>query len=352
MEKNLSDTYAHFTEKDFFADPYFQEWVYNPTDEIDSFWKEISAIFPDKKTDMENARTYLNSISFKVDEPSEDEIEASLQKHLQAVQGLQSAQPAPVIRRSFNRNLTRVAAIFGGVVLLTASYFIFLRKPERLVASTKFGENKHVVLPDGSVVDLNANSSITYNKEWKQGEKREVWLNGEAYFDVKHINKDTNDVQPREQFLVHTKDVTVTVLGTTFDIRQRRLKTEVVLQSGKIKLSFADGTAKEMIMQPGELVSYDETDKKVSTQNASAEQFTAWKQNKLILVDPTVGQILAYLEDNFGKKIVVENPGLNDKVINGPILLSSLDDALFVLSTVLNTEVIKSDSTTILLRSR
>lgn len=352
MEKNLSDTYAHFTEKDFFADPYFQEWVYNPTEEIDNFWKEIITIFPDKKPDMENARLYLNSISFKLDEPSEDEIEASLQKHLLAVRGLQAAQPALVVKRSFNRSLVRVAAIFGGVVLLTASYFLFLRKPERLVASTKFGENKHVVLPDGSIVDLNANSSVSYNKEWKGGEKREVWLNGEAYFDVKHINTDTNNIQPQEQFLVHTKDVTVTVLGTTFDIRQRRLKTEVILQSGKIKLSFADGTAKEMIMQPGELVSYDETGKKVFTQNASAEQFTAWKQNKLILTDPTVAQILAYLEDNFGKKIVVEDSRLNEKVINGPILLSSLDDALFVLSTVLNTEIIKNDSSTILLRPR
>lgn len=352
MEKHLSDTYTHFTEKDFFEDPYFQEWVYNPSPELESFWGEIMNVFPDKKTDMESARTYLKAISFKQHDPSHDEVEASLQRHLQQIQNLQSVQPAPVVKPSFNRSWLRIAAVFGGIALLTASYFTFFRKPDMLVASTKFGETKQVVLPDGSVVDLNANSSLRYNKEWSAGEKREVWLNGEAYFDVKHINKDSNNIQPREQFLVHSKDLTVTVLGTTFDIRQRRLKTEVILQSGKIRLSFADGTAKEMIMQPGELVSYDESDKKVFTQTASAEQFSAWKQNKLILTDPTVSEILAYLEDNFGKKIVLEDSGLNTKVINGPILLSSLDDALFVLSTVLNTEIIKTDSTNILLRPR
>lgn len=352
MEKNITDIYADFTEKDFFADPHFQEWVYNPTADIDNFWQEIMHVFPSKKADIENARIYLKSISFTQHEPSKQEIEASLQRHLQQIQNLPSAKPAPVIKKSFRRSLLRVAAVFVGVVLIAASYFIFFSKPAKLTASTKFGETKQVVLPDGSVVDLNANSSISYSKEWQQGEKREVWLNGEAYFDVKHINKDTNNIQPGEQFLVHVKDLTVAVLGTTFDIRQRRLKTEVILQSGKIKLLFEDGSVKEMIMQPGELVSYNEPDKKVSKQNASAEQFTAWKESKLILTDPTVSEILAYLEDNFGKKIRVEDNSLNAKVINGPILLSSLDDALFVLSTVLNTEIIKTDSTNILLRSR
>jgi hypothetical protein len=65
-----------------------------------------------------------------------------------------------------------------------------------------------------------------------------------------------------------------------------------------------------------------------------------------------VNEILVYLEDNFGKKIIMEDTSMYSRTVNGPILISTLDDALFVLSTVLNTEVVKRDSSTIVMFSR
>jgi ferric-dicitrate binding protein FerR (iron transport regulator) len=233
--------------------------------------------------------------------------------------------------------LLRAAAVVAGAILLAGGWFLLHRNGnEQFMASTGFGELKQVMLPDGSKVDLNANSKITYTN-------REVWLEGEALFSVAHNNK---------VFHVHTKDLTVTVLGTVFDIRQRRRKTEIVLQSGKIKLSFANGKEQDIIMTPGQIVSYNDQEERSMTASTSPEKFSAWKNQRLILQDPTVSDILVYLEDNFGKKIIIEDPELSSRTVNGPILISSLDDALFVLSTVLNTEVVKRDSTTIIMRSR
>lgn len=327
----ISNKYRHYKGSDFLTDAYFLEWIYRPSVENEAFWKEVMITVPQQQATIENARLYLESVSFEKHTPTEAEVEASWEKHLGQIQALPSGKK----KFQLKKVLLGAAAVVAGCVLIVSAWLMLHSANKgQLVASTGFGELKQVVLPDGSKVDLNANSKITYKN-------REVWLEGEALFNVKQVPK---------QFLVHTKGLTVTVLGTVFDIRQRRSKTEIVLQSGKIKLSFANGKEQDIIMTPGQIVSYN--DEKPVTAHIAPEKFSAWKNQRLILQDPTVGDILVYLEDNFGKKIIMEDPALNKRVVNGPILISSLDDALFVLSTVLNTEIVKRDSTTIIMRSR
>ncbi|MBV8251888.1 MAG: FecR domain-containing protein [Chitinophaga sp.] len=346
--------YIHYKESDFLTDAYFQEWVYQPTAEHEAFWQMVITTIPQQKEAIENARLYLKNISFAIHTPTDAEVDASWEKHLQLLQNqLQTtaAQPKKVHFLS-RRVFLPAAAVIAGLVLIGAYFFMKRTHNEQMMASTHFGEIRQVMLPDGSQVELNANSKITYSKNWEKGSNREVWLEGEALFNVIHINKDTNQIKAEEKFLVHTKDLTITVLGTMFDVRQRRQKTEVVLESGKIKLSFSNGKAQDIIMLPGQIVSYNHEENKLITATTSPEKYSAWKNQKLILQDPTVNDILLYLEDNFGKRIIMQDPALNNRTVSGPILISSLDDALFVLSTVLNTEVVKQDSNTIVMRSR
>ncbi|UPK72293.1 FecR family protein [Chitinophaga filiformis] len=343
-KESIAHKYVHYKESDFLADSYFQEWVYQPSADHETFWQKVIKALPQQKETIENARLYLKSISFVAHTPTDEEVERTWEKHLQLLQTL----PAPSDKVHFlsRRTLFRAAAVLTGIIVITGAWLIFRHGgKEQIVASTAFGEIKQVRLPDGSQVDLNANSKITYSEHWEKGSNREVWLEGEGLFSVRPVNNS-------EKFLVHIKDLTVTVLGTVFDIRQRRSKTEVVLQSGKIKLSFANGNEQDIIMTPGQIVSYNDVEKKSFTTSTSPEKFSAWKNQRLILQDPKVSEILTYLEDTFGKKIIMEDPALSNRTVNGPILISSLDDALFVLSTVLNTEVVKRDSTTIIMRPR
>ncbi|MFB6455388.1 FecR family protein [Chitinophaga sp. Hz27] len=351
--KSIAEKYSQYNEHDFLTDPYFQEWVYAPTPEIEAYWQQVSVALPLKKTDIDHAYLYLKNISFKQHIPSDEAAQASWEKHLQLIRAQESIQSKATPVRNFTYSKAwKIAAIVAGIAVITAAYIFFPRAATRITAQTGFGEIRQVTLPDGSLVDLNANSSISYNSKWKTGEKREIWLKGEALFNVVHINKDTNNIKDQERFLVHTKDLTVTVLGTVFDVRQRRQKTEVALQSGKIRLSFENADKEDLILQPGDFISYNEEDKKTSAETIAAEKFSSWKDRKLMLNNPSVSEILKYLEDTFGKKIIMEDKTLDTKIINGPILLNSLDDALFVLSTVLHTQVIKKDTQTIILRTR
>lgn len=344
--------YQSFTESDFISDPYFQDWVINTNTENNLFWENFFESNPNKKEAGEIARNFLINIRFKEDLPDENLIERSLAKHLADIDRLENNKIIDIRTKFPLKKLLKIAAVFGGVLLIISALLMFNKQDKPVLVKTEYGNIKSVVLPDSSLVVLNANSTIKFGDKWGKSNSREVWLQGEAFFNIRHVNKDTNYIKQYEQFIVHTEDLIVEVLGTSFDIRQRRGKTEVVLETGKIKVSFKDKRTKDIMMKPGDILTYNPEENKVLIETTSAEDFSAWKEKKLLLNDPTAAEIVKYLEDNFGKDIILENAELGKRKIEGPILLTNLDDALFVLSTVLNTEIIRKDDNTIIIRPR
>ena len=83
-------------------------------------------------------------------------------------------------------------------------------------------------MPDGSVITVNKNSTLSYPSEFK-GKTREVALNGEAFFKVT-----PNKEKP---FIIHVNDVTVRVVGTSFNIRSEKGKTEVIVETGIVQVT-------------------------------------------------------------------------------------------------------------------
>jgi ferric-dicitrate binding protein FerR (iron transport regulator) len=351
MDKNLKDDYTGYEEKDFICDPFFQEWVIHKNQDNNQFWMEFLLLNPGKKEAIEHARTFLLNIKFKEEWPDEKYIQQRFVQHLAQAE---LAEKTPVIKlnKPALRRFALIAASLTGFLLLTSILFIYTKNRNREVAiTTKYGENKTILLSDNSNIVLNAHSRVKFKKNWKANEPREVWLEGEAFFEVKHLNKNEKNILPEERFLVHGKDVTIEVLGTSFNLRQRRGRTEVVLQAGKIVLTLNDNKHSRLVLNPGDLVAYSAANKKMVKTTTEPEKYAAWKEKKLLLNDPTVEEIAGYLEDNFGKKIVIEDSSMANRKIEGPILLNNLDNALFIMSTVLNTTVEKKENI-ILLRPR
>lgn len=340
--------YENCSSRDLICDPFFQEWIIAPTAEQVNFWKEFLLRYPAAAESVEAARAVLQGIAFREEWPGEAAVAASFERHLQAI-AAEDGKPAlrkgaKVIPR--NRRLwVVVAAVMVGLLLITAVSRYFSGDGKQRY-ETPYGSMENIVLPDGSTVTLNAHSSLEYTSRWKKAAVREVWLRGEGFFQVKKTSYGTTTVlQP---FRVYTADVVVEVLGTSFNIRERRGITEVVLESGTIALSFRNAAHGRIVMKPGDRVVYDPRRQQVVQDTTNAADYSAWQQGRLVLKNPTVGEITRYLEDNFGYRILLEDPRMGNKVINGPILYDSLNDALFILSTVLNTQVIKKDSTIIL----
>ena len=339
--------YIEFTEFDLVMDAYFQEWVIHPDKSNNSFWETFFQIYPHKKEAGERARDLLKDIRFKEDYPDEKLVEKALISHLRAIDRIGNNRIIPMQRRFPVKRLVGIAAAAGGVLLMTAAIFLFVKKQRTVTVNTQYGETRSVTLPDSSTVVLNAHSRIAYSGKWDKG-NREIWLEGEAFFNVNHTGSDPGQSRKFQPFIVHTEHVNIEVLGTAFDIRLRRGKAWIVLETGKIKISFKDKSRNDIVMKPGEMLDYDHEENKMATATTNPEKFSAWKENKLLLENPTAKEIIQYLEDNFGEHIRLEDPELGDRKIEGAILLTNMDDALFVLSTVLNTNIIKKEDTIII----
>jgi transmembrane sensor len=124
------------------------------------------------------------------------------------------------------------------------------------IYKTGYAKIKKITLPDGSVVTLNANSELKLSANWSDKGERQVWLDGEAYFEV--AKKEVT----HQKFIVHTRDIDVEVLGTRFNVNTRHEKSIVSLEEGKIRLTLNNtvkatlktkATAQVLEMKPGEM---------------------------------------------------------------------------------------------------
>jgi transmembrane sensor len=204
----------------------------------------------------------------------------------------------------------RIAA----AVVIAMISFLLWPKPDadQLQFQTAFGEQKNILLPDGSKIQLNGNSSIHYSSEWNTTNDREIWISGEAFFEVTH----TANHQP---FIVHTgESLDVKVLGTRFNVKVRRHKTEVMLEEGKVRLQMNAVPGRDTLtMKPGDLVTLMKEDLKQETVIAS--RYAAWKDHKLYFSETPLSEVAKILEDTYGFEVQFKKRSLNDRKLSGEI---------------------------------
>lgn len=192
---------------------------------------------------------------------------------------------------------------------------------------TTYGEVKQVELPDGTVVDLNANSTLRVATRPDDG-AREVWLTGEAHF---HVMPQQNDNAQAIKFVVHTSNLDVEVLGTTFNVKDRRGITDVVLSSGSILLRKQADHAQALAMQPGDRVRLRQAEEFVITHVTEPVVYTSWKDHELYFDDQTLGAIQQELADSYNVSLRFADPELANLRFTGS---APTDDLTILLTTI------------------
>jgi len=183
---------------------------------------------------------------------------------------------------------------------------------------------KQIRLADGTMVWLNAGSELKYPKAFK-GKLREVYLSGEAYFDVRH--------DASKPFLIHTGKVLTTVLGTAFNINedQNQHKLEVTVTRGKV--SVADDGKLLSILTANQQVSLNLLTRKSTEKTVDAETVIAWQDNEMFFDDITLAEAAVRLEQHFHVKISFSNEKLKNCRFSGATLKGDhLDKILDVIS--------------------
>jgi transmembrane sensor len=181
-------------------------------------------------------------------------------------------------------------------------------------------QTREVQLPDGSVVTMNANSTLRYAAEWSQDKPREVWLDGEAYFSIKHLPN-------HQRFRVHTTgNFNVEVLGTKFTVYRRHAQERVVLLSGKVRVDFNDQARPDVILKPGELLqTRDAAPAQVVHKAVKAPAYAAFTAQKLVFDDTPITDLATQLHDTYGVDVVVQDTALGRQTITGTIPMGDLD---------------------------
>ncbi|CAN5845340.1 hypothetical protein BH24BAC1_BH24BAC1_06660 [soil metagenome] len=336
--------YHNYGPHDLLTDEYFQRWVAQPNRESNAFWTTWLLNHPEKREEVEEARRLLRELHFREDLPSEAARQRVWQQITAANAALDEEKPGqPEVEDSgFSYRYWRgIAATLVGAVALVGLLLFYLNRPQDYLYQTGFAEVKSLVLPDGSRVMLNANSSLRVSDRWPAGQPREVWLSGEAFFSVAH----TPDHQ---KFLVHASEaVSVEVLGTEFNVYGREKGTRVVLTSGKVQLNIQEaGATQQVLMQPGELVevvkeanTYTRTQKQVNP-----EKFTAWTERRIVFDNTPVEEMVTVLEDTYGLEITVEDPSLLQKRLWGSVPLGDAGEVLIGLEKTFNWKVTRNGS--------
>jgi ferric-dicitrate binding protein FerR (iron transport regulator) len=228
------------------------------------------------------------------------------------------------------------------VVLATGFIWIFnTLHPQQQVAVvpaltkkiTERSEYKYLLLPDSTQVWLNAASSLEYPKQFDK-EKREVFLSGEAWFDVKHADK-----QP---FIIHTGKVSTRVLGTAFNIKAYpgRENITVSVSRGKVRVSYEE---KEVaVLTKGQQVKVGNTGNHIVAKKAIATEAADWQQGNLVYDDETFGDIITDLERIYDVTIRVKNEALVHEHITTSFRREiGIEKALELLSNLTDTRVIQ-----------
>ncbi|QGY43452.1 DUF4974 domain-containing protein [Maribellus comscasis] len=202
--------------------------------------------------------------------------------------------------------------------------------PVYYAAHSPKGSVSEMILPDGSVIFLNADSRIRYSVEGKEG-NREVFLEGEAWFDVeKNKNK---------PFIVHTPYYDVNVTGTQFNVKTYKTENEIIttLEEGQIIIQSSENfkLAQDVIVRPGEQVVLNKDSKILTIKEVNTSWYTSWKDNKLIFVNMNLKDLVVLLERKYGVDIEIKNKEILDLHFDGTIKNESIIEFLEIVKKAL-----------------
>jgi ferric-dicitrate binding protein FerR (iron transport regulator) len=264
----------------------------------------------------------------------------------------------------------KIAAVFVlGIIM--ASLFFYLRQD--LSQNSKLaghpyelnipdGQKSDIVLPDGTKIMINAGSKLLFPGDFYSN-PREVWLEGEAFFEVTKNAK--------SPFLVHTAGMDMKVLGTTFNVRAYSGEDiiETTLVEGKVVLSTQEG-GKEVALEPNHkailIKSKDaeipagirrefetlKTGEIIVSGLINPEEAVSWTKGKLIFENEYLDVIARRLEKFYGVKIRIEDPGLKKLRYTGTLKKVSVEKTLKALQLTTSFGYTEEDNEIILYKTK
>jgi len=352
----------------------FIQWVFNPNEELEFWWNQFGLEHPEEKRNIELARNILLKFRTKDKELTEKEKIRLFSGILNKIEQNQRTQKSTIVILGLLKYVAVALVFFSiGALLfyqkdqISPAFFAYsfndqtstdqaklirpngetivlkgnravlkyqktgellvnndtLKPPSKQTEQVlnqlivPYGKTSEVMLPDGTRVILNAGSRLVYPEKFG-GKQREVFLYGEAFFDVRH-----DDKQP---FVVQVNDLQVNDLGTQFNVSAypSDSSVETFLAEGKVSIKqhnsgFFD---QDTELLPGQMASYNRQTKKTVVEAVAVDDYMLWTKGVMKFESMELGRITKKLERFYNIRFQFVDPQLEMLRISGKLELN------------------------------
>jgi transmembrane sensor len=203
---------------------------------------------------------------------------------------------------------------------------------------TATGEQREIVLADGTHVLLNTNTAIQIDLGFEQ--RRIKLLRGEAFFDVVH--------DPKHPFQVNAGKVNAKDIGTAFSVSRFNHHVEISVSEGVVEATAESAHDQAATLSRGESAHY-ESNKLISLQNINKEQELAWRDGRIVFIQATLDEIVRQINRYRPGKLLITDPKLKQRRLTAVFYLNRLDDAIYTLQNSFGIPVLRLTNYLILL---
>lgn len=300
----------------------FQDYCLNEQEDAPNEWRKWIEDHPEHTTEVTEARQMLQQLFGQV----------SQQEITQEWDRLRNHAMASSSTRQFWNKRRLILGIAASLLLLIGVFGLsmYLQPVQMLTASTSYGETQEIAHPDGTTVYLNANSQLQYPEGFAHAKERHIKLNGHAYFDVQH--------DPTHPFIVQTAKGSVEVLGTSFEVVNRKVLVSVTLVEGKVKFQLPD-QKQAILLQPNEQLTIKNDT--LSKQRVNATELTVWRLGRMEFKDLPIADLIHQLHDNYGWIIEVRDASILTRKVTAKVVENDPEVLLEAISVLYDLKVTK-----------
>jgi ferric-dicitrate binding protein FerR (iron transport regulator) len=308
LDTNVTRDPGDLTVSDLAQDSLFIQWVRDKDPVANAFWTTWVMNHPEVEEKIVAARSIVLAMQFQNEKMSASQIHAEWNRTYSIPTDDNASKVRKVDwfrRKSF---LSVAAALLLLIVFTPLAYLLLDRyttDPQETplqTRSTSRGQKLTLTLSDGTKIKLNSDSEIKYPERFSN-DRREVFLKGEAFFDVQH-----SDHIP---FKVHSAGVTVVVMGTSFNVSAYPENTDVkvALENGKvrIKMSGSHEDKDDIFLKPNEMIEINKSSYNFDVHAFDPVEMTSWKDGYLFLGKTGFDETVVKLERWFGVQFEIDS---------------------------------------------
>jgi transmembrane sensor len=328
--------YSHYTALELAQDEAFAAWVKGPNNEqLDEQWNAWLQKNPEKQEIVTEARCLILAVvsekQYVLSEFQQDDLWSRIDDTIEASEFIQPEE------KKFSFAWYSMAAAISAIIIAGIWYFTNRNdlqfssasqtastEEAQLLKFTNEGNKVHVILlEDGSTISLEPHSTLEYPEKFSDT-KREVYLYGEAFFQIAR--------DPKKPFSVHTNDLVTQVLGTSFRIRAFAKEKNIIVavKTGKVSVftesSQSGNHASAAILTPNQQVVFSKEESRMVKSLVEDPTVVphAVEQKSFDFKDAPIAKVFATLEEAYGVDIVFD-----EEVMSNCYLNASLDDVPF-----------------------